>query len=53
MVVDSILLHAESGPNDHRKDAPLFIIVKKEDATVNEIETDLHTKESYGKIDPN
>ena len=25
MVVDSILIHAESGPNDHRKDAPLFI----------------------------
>ena len=25
MVVDSILLHAESGPNDHQKDAPLFI----------------------------
>ena len=24
MVVDSLLLHAESGPNDHRKDAPLF-----------------------------
>ena len=22
MVVDSILPHAESGPNDHRKDAP-------------------------------
>ena len=27
MVVDSILLHAESGPNDHRKDAPLFISI--------------------------
>ena len=27
MVVDSILLHAESGPNDHRKDAPLFRIM--------------------------
>ena len=26
MVVDSILLNAESGPNDHRKDAPLFTI---------------------------
>ena len=25
MVVDSILLHAEYGPNDHRKDAPPFI----------------------------
>ena len=25
MVVDSILPHAKSGPNDHRKDAPLFI----------------------------
>ena len=25
-LVDSILLHAESGPNDHRKDAPLFRI---------------------------
>ena len=25
MVVDSILLHAESGPNDHRKDAPPFM----------------------------
>ena len=24
MVVDSILLHAESGPIDHRKDAPQF-----------------------------
>ena len=24
MVVDSILPHAEGGPNDHRKDAPLF-----------------------------
>ena len=24
MVVDSILLHAKSGPNDHRKDAPPF-----------------------------
>ena len=24
MVVDSILPHAESGPNDHRKDAPPF-----------------------------
>ena len=24
MVVDSILLHAECGPNDHRKDAPPF-----------------------------
>ena len=24
MVIDSILLHAESRPNDHRKDAPLF-----------------------------
>ena len=22
MVIDSILLHAECGPNDHRKDAP-------------------------------
>ena len=26
MVLDSILPHAESGPNDHRKDAPPFII---------------------------
>ena len=26
MVVDSILPHAVSGPNDHRKDAPPFII---------------------------
>ena len=26
MAVDSILLDAESGPNDHRKDAALFII---------------------------
>ena len=25
MVVDSVLPHAESGPNDHRKDASLFI----------------------------
>ena len=25
MVVISILSHAEFGPNDHRKDAPLFI----------------------------
>ena len=25
MVVDSMLLHAESGPNDHRKEAPRFI----------------------------
>ena len=25
MVVDSILPYAESGPKDHRKDAPLFI----------------------------
>ena len=25
MVVDSILPHAESGPNEHRKDAPRFI----------------------------
>ena len=25
MVVDSILPHAESGPNDHRKDASPFI----------------------------
>ena len=25
MVVDSILPHAEFGPNDHRKDAPLFM----------------------------
>ena len=25
MVVDSILPHAESGPNGHRKDAPPFI----------------------------
>ena len=25
MVIDSILPHAESGPNDHRKDAPPFI----------------------------
>ena len=24
MVIDSILPHAESGPNDHRKDAPPF-----------------------------
>ena len=24
MVVDSILPHAKSGPNDHRKDAPCF-----------------------------
>ena len=23
MVVDSILIHAESGPNDHQKDAPV------------------------------
>ena len=28
MVVDSILPHAESGPNDHRKDAPPFIAVR-------------------------
>ena len=26
MVVDTILSHAKCGPNDHRKDAPLFII---------------------------
>ena len=26
MVVDSILLRSESGPNDHRKDAPLFTV---------------------------
>jgi len=26
MVVDSLLPHAECGPNNHRKDAPLFII---------------------------
>ena len=25
MVVDSILPHAECGPNDHRKDAPPFM----------------------------
>jgi len=25
MVIDSILPHAESGSNDHRKDAPQFI----------------------------
>ena len=25
MVIDSMLPHAESGPNDHRKDAPPFI----------------------------
>ena len=25
MVVDSVLRHAESGPNDHRKDTPPFI----------------------------
>ena len=25
MVIDSILTHAESGPNDHRKDAPRLI----------------------------
>ena len=25
MVVDSLLAHAECGPNDHRKDAPPFI----------------------------
>ena len=25
-VFDSILLHAESGPTDHRKDAPQFIL---------------------------
>ena len=25
MVVGSLLPHAESGPNDHRKDAPQFI----------------------------
>ena len=24
MIVDAILTHAESGPNDHRKDAPPF-----------------------------
>ena len=28
MVVDSILPHAESGPNDHRKDAPRLVVVK-------------------------
>ena len=28
MVVDSILPHAEIGPNDHRKDAPPFITSK-------------------------
>ena len=27
MVVDSLLAHAESGPNNHRKDAPPFIPV--------------------------
>ena len=27
MVVDSILHHAESGPNDHRKNAPPFILL--------------------------
>ena len=26
MVVDSILPHAKSGPNDHRNDAPPFIL---------------------------
>ena len=26
IVDDSILLQTESGPNDHRKDAPLFIV---------------------------
>ena len=28
MFVDSILPHAECGPNDHRKDAPPFIICR-------------------------
>ena len=27
MLVVSILSHAESGPNDHRKDAPLFTVL--------------------------
>ena len=31
MVVDSILPHAESGPNDYRKDAPRFKILPDED----------------------
>ena len=29
MVVESILPHAECGPNDHRKDAPLFKSLSK------------------------
>ena len=28
MVVDSLLPHAKSGPNDHRKDAPPFSFLK-------------------------
>ena len=27
MIVVSLLLHAEFGPNDHRKDAPHFTII--------------------------
>ena len=29
MVVDTILPHAESGPNDHRKDASRLVIAGK------------------------
>ena len=33
MVVDSILPHAECGPNDHRKDAPPFMFLVQQNAT--------------------
>ena len=35
MVVDSILLHVESGPNDHRKDAPPFSLNKDSTSGTN------------------
>ena len=37
MVVDSILLHAESGPNDHRKDAPRLYIQLFESTTKSKL----------------
>ena len=50
MVVDSILLHAERGPNDHRKGASLFIYTHSFDFGTPKTENFTESQQKNGNL---
>ena len=51
LVVDSILPHAECGPNDHRKDAPQFILDNWSESLKRYFSAKKHPKVRSGEKD--